>query len=180
MFSYVFTCIVGIDVPHASRWFDWDQTYLADVEFALHPLYDWEKHTAESGKEEGGGAITTLPEEAHIHLTPSQSVYHFSSPRMRLCTPGQTGVTKRRKQVHSVPFTVDEESIAFVEVHYDFLENHLLLSLEGKEHRTGMLRSLHGSPRVRLVWFCSCFSLFLFLSCIFILMIISCIIITSY
>jgi Laminin EGF domain len=118
---------------HSSRWFDWDLAYLAEVEFALHPLFvprDADSHRAQVEQH-------MLSQEASpkIELGNRDGVYHFSSSAMRICD-----VTHDPSHLHSIPFVAEQRSIVFVEIWYDFLESHLLLSLDGVESYSNLPR----------------------------------------
>ena len=102
----------------ASRWMDWGAAYLVDFELAVAPLFaaddaDAARRRLRAGERaESTGSAVGEGDVFGVDLQRSDSVYHFSSQRMRLCNEP----AKRRMHVHAIPFTVHHTSIAFVEV----------------------------------------------------------------
>ena len=124
---------------HSSRWFDWGRAFLADVEVAIQPLWH-------DNMELVGDPEKHPDHDPIIKLEETNGVYHFSSNALRLCNLDEKN-DKLRSKVHHIPFTADSTVIVFVELSYDFLESHLVLTLEGHD-ATGHIRMWNAVPRL--------------------------------
>jgi len=74
-----------------------------------------------------------------------EHAFSFTSHNLRVCEHSED---KAHMPVHIIPVVIEQRSFAFVEAVYEFLDNHMLVGIEGVEQITQQRRKFLSTAKV--------------------------------